>query len=102
MTEAQIRDFIAGCRWTTGKSSPHEYTVVNRGAESREGFYAFVSHIRAEGYEARWGGQTYIYLHVGDHRYWSMGAPLDETILINRAPVRKPKPSAQLSLEVQA
>jgi hypothetical protein len=93
--------FIAGSTWTTAKSSPHEYVVVGRGAESREGFYAFVAFVREHGYEARWDGQPYVDYEPGDgFRYWSMAAPINETVLVNRAPV--PKPSAQLSLEVQA
>jgi len=47
-------------------------------------FNEFVLHIRKHGYADNFMGQEYTYFNVGDYRYWSMGAPLKETILINR------------------
>ena len=49
-----------------------------------EMFNEFVLHIRKHGYADNFMGQEYTYFNVGDYRYWSMGAPLKETILINR------------------
>ncbi len=48
-------------------------------------FYAFVWFIRKHGYIEMFRDVPYICFDVDDHRYWTMGAPLHETILINRA-----------------
>ncbi len=48
-------------------------------------FNEFVLHIRQHGYVDKFIGEEYVYFNVGEYRYWSMGAPLEETILINRA-----------------
>jgi hypothetical protein len=40
--------------------------------------------IRRHGYDADFEGRTYTYLDIDDHSYWSMGAPLEETVVINR------------------
>lgn len=29
------------------------------------------------------------YLYIDDYKYWTMGAPVEETIIINRAKVNK-------------
>jgi len=48
-------------------------------------FYAFVWFIRKNGYIEMFSDVPYICFDVDDYRYWTMGAPLHETILINRA-----------------
>ena len=40
--------------------------------------------IRAHGYQNQFEGSWYTQLDVGGHTYWTMGAPVAETILINR------------------
>ena len=42
-------------------------------------------HIRRHGYQKVYGRATYTYLDIDDWQYWTMGSPLSETILINRA-----------------
>ena len=78
------RTFIAASGWREAKSSPHQYTVRDRTAGP--GFTEMVEHIRERGYEARWGGRTYVYFEPGDgFRYWTMGDPMETTWLVNRA-----------------
>jgi hypothetical protein len=36
-------------------------------------------------------GTTYTYRNIDDYKYWTMGAPLSQTILINRAKIEVPK-----------
>jgi len=62
---------------------PHEYTT--RRDVPIEEFESFVRYIREHGYEAEFAGKTYTYLNVDGWRYWTMGAPLEETTVINRA-----------------
>ena len=87
MSPEEIEQFISASEWTFAKTMawcPHEYTLLAR-AESPELFRRFVVHIRAHGRAGDWYGTPRMYFDLGDWYYWTMGAPLDETILINRA-----------------
>lgn len=87
MTNEDIRGFIANHEWTFAKTMPqipHWYTL-RRKAMRDEDFAAFVQEIRFRGIPRQFGGQTYTYLDIDDWTYWTMGAPVEETILINRA-----------------
>jgi hypothetical protein len=56
------RGFVARAPWRFAKTMshiPHEYTVR--------------------------GQTTYTYLNIDGQRYWTMGAPLEATVIINRA-----------------
>ena len=87
MTDDEIRRFIANSRWRFAKSMPempHEYTRRADASDDAE-FCRFVMHIRQAGYKGKFGKTTYKYLDVDGWQYWTMGAPLNKTILINRA-----------------
>ena len=78
--------FIAQAPWRFAKTmpeQPHEYTT--RGETPDEEFEAFVRFIREHGYRARYGRNVYTYLKLGDWRYWTMGWPVAQTRIINRA-----------------
>jgi len=49
-----------------------------------EGFEAFVMFIRENGYREKYEGYWYIKFDIDGWSYWTVGAPLKETILINR------------------
>ena len=73
-------------RWIFAKTmpqNPHEYTLRREWSSDAE-FVQVVEYIRARGYKAIYQGRPYMQLDVNDHFYWTMGAPLGETILINR------------------
>lgn len=72
---------------------PHWYTIRAWNRELEPDFEFFVMYIREHGYEKRFGTRTYMYLDVGEHSYWTMGAPLKDTILINRA-MKQGEPSS--------
>ena len=61
---------------------PHEYIVRERVAEDL--FVRLVDHIRANGYEARFYRNSYTYYDDGGLVYWTMGAPVEETTIVNR------------------
>ena len=89
--EEDGRAFIAKAPWRFAKTmpeNPHEYTV--RGQTPDEEFDAFVLLIRERGYQRRFGGRPYSYLNVDGRRYWTMGAPLRMTTIINRATLQPP------------
>ena len=36
----------------------------------------------------RWGKYNFPYLIIDGWKYWTMGAPIEETIIINRAEIK--------------
>jgi hypothetical protein len=77
--------FVESAPWRFAKTMPHIphwYTV--RGQTPDEDFEAFVNYIRKHGYRARWGRRVNTYYELGEWKYWTMGAPVAETIIINR------------------
>ena len=68
----------------TMPESPHFYTLKREWDNPKE-FEKAVSYIRENGQKELWqDGQHYTYLYVNGWKYWTMGSPASETILINR------------------
>jgi hypothetical protein len=87
----EMRSFIAAHRWTFARSmpdQPHEYTL-RKHCEHEIWWEAIVQLIRDHGTRERYGpkGYSYVYLTVDNWRYWTMGWPVAETTVINRAKV---------------
>lgn len=81
-----FQDFIDERRWRRGEADPsHEYTVRKWVPENELDFERAVAIIRRAGQPAKFRTETYIYLHVGGMRYWTMGSPVSETTVVNRA-----------------
>lgn len=83
----RLRKLIQASRWKLAKSMPnipHEYTLkaewINKGD-----FEYFVQYIRDFGYQRIFYGRIYTYFDIDGYSYWTMGSPIDQTILINRA-----------------
>lgn len=84
----KLRDMIARCKWTFAKTmpfAPHEYIVKDRCPLSKEEFEYFVNMQREYGVKERWGKYNNPYLYIDDYKYWTMGAPIEDTTVINRA-----------------
>jgi len=80
-----MRNFVRGVKWTFAKTMPewpHEYIVRERVDENL--FVQLVLHIRAHGYQGKFYLQSFTYFDEGGMTYWTMGAPLEETTIINR------------------
>ena len=80
-----LREFVDSSAWTFAKTMPewpHEYLVRDRVDEVL--FVRLVEHIRAYGYEGCFYQRAITYYEEADLVYWTMGAPLAETIIINR------------------
>ena len=80
-----LRTFIDSSQWTffrTMPEWPHEFIVRERDTEKL--FLQLIRHIRANGYEGKFYSTSITYYDDGGLVYWTMGAPLDETIIINR------------------
>lgn len=84
----KLREMIARCQWKFAKTmpfAPHEYIVRDKCPLTDEEFVYFVDMQRRFGVKERWGKYNNSYLYIDDYKYWTMGAPYDETTVINRA-----------------
>jgi hypothetical protein len=80
-----LRSFVDAARWTYAKTMPkwpHEYLVRER--VDGELFERTVMHIRSNGYEGLFYTRKITYYEEAGLVYWTMGAPLEETTIINR------------------
>lgn len=81
-----FRTYISRVRWKTSKqSAPHIYTVKEWETDWTD-FNHAVCLIRSYGRPENFYRQTYIYLYFDDLKYWTMGSPIEETEVINKAP----------------
>ena len=81
----ELLAFVKEQEWVFAKTMPkwpHEYIVRER--VDQELFEHLVRHIRTHGYEGRFYQKTLTYYDEGGITYWTMGAPLEETTVINR------------------
>ena len=84
----KLREIIARCQWKFAKTmpfAPHEYIVRDKCPLTDEEFVYFVDMKRRFGVKERWGKYNNPYLYIDDYKYWTMGAPYEETTVINRA-----------------
>ncbi len=80
-----LREFIETSKWTYAKTMPewpHEYIVRENVNENL--FVQLVLHIRSNGYEGMFYHKSITYYDEGVLVYWTMGAPIEETTIINR------------------
>jgi hypothetical protein len=80
-----LRRFIGVEHWksaTTLPDWPHEYLVRER--VDRRLFERVVKHIRCNGYEGRFYEREIRYYEEEELVYWTIGAPVEQTVIINR------------------
>lgn len=91
-----VARFVERSRWRFASTLPwwpHSYTVRDwhREAGTEADFERVVALVREHGTPGRFGQREFVYLHVtvGGERWrlWSMGAPVEETTVLNRARV---------------
>jgi hypothetical protein len=94
----RVEQLLVAQQWVYAKTmpdNPHWYTLRKQWQRD-EDFAWTVQTIRRYGYEEIYEGRLYILLNVDGMKYWTMGAPVEETILINRkylTPLSLPSPS---------
>src|SRR5579862_5788073 len=97
-------DFIARRKWreaiTFRKTAPHEYTSREwvAGGQAGQEFDQFAVFIRRFGYADLYYKIRHIYWAVDEFKYWTMGWPVEQTTVINRARVDAPEPWKNPSL----
>jgi len=94
MTIDEARVYIASVRWQFAKTMPqwpHEYTVRAWLPDLEHRFFAFGELIRQKGEIKPWPREAaspryhHTYFEIDGWEYWTMGAPVEETTVINRA-----------------
>lgn len=84
--ESSWNKFVELGSWRYAKTMPqwpHEY-VVRRDCHDEGVWEWAVAFIRLHGVKERFGAATRPYLYRDGWKYWTMGAPVSETIIINR------------------
>lgn len=90
----EIARILTGKRFTyasTMPNNPHYYTLRKNWDSDRD-FVRVVEYMRREGYVEKFRGRPYTMLNINQYKYWTMGAPIEQTILINRKPHLTPAP----------
>lgn len=88
------RALVKDHQWQFAKTMPkcpHWYTLRKQWKVEGE-FEWFVAFIRGFGVVETYAGMRHVYFYDGDFKYWTMGAPLAVTILVNRAKSVPPEP----------
>lgn len=88
----EFRNFIGIRQWRYAKTMPqwpHEYTVRRYEDPEKDQalFEEAVGFIRTHGESREFEptGKSAVYFDIDGRQYWTMGAPIEETIIINRA-----------------
>lgn len=82
---SRLRTFVDEQAWTFAKTMPewpHEYIVRDRVDEQL--FVDLVHHIRSHGRDGKFYEKGLVYYEEAGMVYWTMGAPLAETTIVNR------------------
>jgi len=90
--EKRFRGYIENVRWQFAKTYantwPHEYTVRDWRPDIGGEFTWAAQYIRDQGMPEPFFKKIHIYLSFDGWKYWTMGNPIDETTVINRAAVK--------------
>ncbi len=90
MNDIEMRLFINRSPWIFAKTyadiCPHEYIVkAHLDGLGRIAFGETVQFIMDKGFEAFYEARMGTYYILDDYYYWTMGAPIEETTILNRA-----------------
>jgi hypothetical protein len=87
-----VRSIIAKSHWKFAKTMPHipHYYTVRAKAASDDDFVRLVEFIRSHGYDERWGRYYHRYLDIDGWKYWTMGAQVESTAIVNREQLKRP------------
>jgi len=85
-----LQEFVNNLAWTFAKTyadiCPHEYIVKDKlDPVCQALFEEVVGFIREAGFEAQYKGRPGKYYILDGHYYWTMGEPIGQTTIINRA-----------------
>jgi len=86
-----LQEFINDVPWVFAKTYaqtwPHEYIV--KSDVNKTLFITFIQHIREKGYAGKFYQKDIVYFDNANMVYWTMGAAIEETTIINRCKKEK-------------
>jgi hypothetical protein len=90
MNDEEMLKFVSNFNWTFAKTyadrCPHEYIIKTKiDSVFFSAFEDIVDYIRKEGFDANFFQNSYKYYILGENYYWTMGEPIKDTIVLNRA-----------------
>ena len=88
MDAGKFKEFVKSRRWMYARTMPqcpHEYTVREWEPEKQQEFEESAILIRENGKSELFYSKIHIYYYSDGWKYWTMGAPIPETTVINRA-----------------
>lgn len=94
VTEEDLRwwlDLVPDLPWKFAETMPdipHSYVVRGKTLDE-ESFVRAVRVIRTFGEPGKFYNTTRVYLTHGDRKWWTMGAPIEDTVIINTATTEK-------------
>jgi hypothetical protein len=94
----EVKNALLENKWIYAKTMPqcpHWYTLRSDW-KSDISFDDVVQFIRDYGYRERFYKKVFIRFDVDNMKYWTMGSPINKTILINRAVIDDDKVSVKL------
>ena len=83
---------------------PHWYCVVHPSKREtdpqlREDFEYVVHFIRHYGYKGEFGKTRYTYFDLDGWKYWTMGDPVEATLILNREKIGRHTPEEQAEID---
>jgi hypothetical protein len=90
MTVGELTQCLESATYRFAKTMPeHPHWYTLRQTWANDGLFdAVVLAIRHYGERRAWKpGRKFVYFDAGGYMYWTMGCPLGQTILINRAEI---------------
>lgn len=88
MTLKQFYDFIQKQNWKYAKTyasfAPHEYIVKQECEGTPQEFEDAVKFIRDYGFIGNYYSKQHAYFYLNKRFYWTMGEPIEDTIILNR------------------
>jgi hypothetical protein len=82
----KVKKFINSISWTYAKAMPDwPHFYIDRSKVDETLFEKLVEHIRQFGYQGSFYDKIFTYFDEDGLTYWTMGDPIDETTIVNRA-----------------
>lgn len=76
-------------KWVFAKTMPEHphYYTLRKSWQNDDDFISAVMMIRKYGYKEKFKNRDYVMLNINEDKYWTMGAPIKDTILINKTAI---------------
>lgn len=87
-----IQGLVDKCTWIKSQDGSHEYICKDSCGLTAVEYELFVKTQRFLGVDLTWevDNRVYVYFFLNDYKYWTMGASIEETVIINRVKDDRP------------